>query len=52
MERLAPGLAECLSYYIADNGFERADHLSDAAHKKLIRRQWTAFNTALRVGLL
>lgn len=52
IERKYPGLAEALHYYLAENGFESAGHLSDADHKKLIRKQWKEFKAALRDGML
>ncbi len=51
MERANPHLADCFSFYLGDEGFDKALDLDDSAHKALIRRQWKAFNEALEDGL-
>ena len=50
MERKNPEMAECFVFYLLENGVACSDSLSDAQHKKLIRRQFKAFD-ALNGGL-
>ena len=50
MERENPDFAECFNYYLAEQGFDKAKGLSDDAHKKLIRRQFNEFMSAMRDG--
>ena len=50
MERKNSDLAECFSFYLAEEGFDEAISLSDAEHKKLICNQWQKFQDAMRDG--
>jgi len=50
MERANRDLAECFNFYLAEEGFDLSDDLSDSEHKKLIRRQWGEFQEAMRDG--
>ena len=50
MEKANRDLAECFNFYIAEEGFDQAEGLSDAQHKKLIQKQFNEFNAALRDG--
>ena len=52
MERENREITECFSFYLADEGLDKAIDLDDKKHKKLIRKQWSQFNSALRDGLL
>lgn len=51
MEREAPEMAGCFAFYLADEGIDRTEGLSDAQHKKLIRRQFKEFTDACSDGL-
>lgn len=51
MERENHHVAECFNFYLAEEGFDQAVGLSDAEHKKLIRRQFKKFTAAMRDGL-
>ncbi|SEP42119.1 hypothetical protein [Propionispora vibrioides] len=50
MEKANRALAECFNFYIAEEGFDQAEGLSDAQHKKLIQKQFNEFNAVLRDG--
>jgi hypothetical protein len=51
MERENPYIADCFSFYLSEEGQDRSEGLSDAEHKKLIRRQFKEFKSALRDGI-
>ena len=51
MERENMELAECFNFYLAEEGFDRANGLSDAAHKKLIKKQYDEFLSAMHDGM-
>ncbi len=51
LERLNPDMAGCFAYYVSEQGVDVSNGLSDAQHKKLIRRQWKKFTSALDDGL-
>ena len=51
MERQNAELADCFNFYLAEEGFDKADSLSDAVHKKLIRKQFAEFKSAMRDGI-
>jgi len=51
MERENMELAECFNFYLAEEGFDRAKGLSDAAHKKLIKKQYDEFLSAMHDGM-
>ena len=51
MERQNAELADCFNFYLAEEGLDKAHGLSDAAHKKLIKRQFAEFESAMRDGL-
>jgi hypothetical protein len=52
MERKNRDLAECFNFYLAEQGFDQGQGLSDSVHKKLIRRQFKEFKSAMRDGFL
>ena len=52
MERECGELADCFNFYLAERGYDQAQELSDAEHKKLIRRQYNEFLAAIRDGIL
>ena len=51
MEREDIELAGCFNFYLAEEGFDRAKGLSDAAHKMLITRQFDKFLSVMNDGL-
>ncbi len=51
MERQDSEMAECFAFYLAEQGVDVSNHLSDDQHKKLIRRQWDQFNAAIKDGI-
>ena len=51
MERENVELAECFNFYLAEEGFDRGKGLSDAAHKKLIKKQYGEFLAAMHDGM-
>ena len=51
MERENMELAECFNFYLAEEGFDRAKGLSDTAHKKLIKKQYSEFKAAMEDGI-
>jgi len=51
MERANPDLAECFLFYLAEEGYDKSESLSDKEHKKLIRRQFKEFISAMSDGL-
>ena len=51
MERQNAELADCFSFYLAEEGLDKSSGLSDAAHKSLIRRQFAEFESAMRDGM-
>jgi len=50
MDRENPDLAECFNFYLAEEGFDHAEGLSDDRHRKLIQKQFNKFKAALRDG--
>ena len=52
MERENPDMAECFLFYLAEQGFDKSQGLSDAKHKKLIREQFGEFLSAMRDGFM
>jgi len=52
MEKESRELAECFNFYLVEEGFDQGIGLSDAEHKKLIRKQWNQFKAAMEDGLL
>ena len=52
MEREAGELADCFCFYLSEEGFDRSDGLTDAKHKRLIRKQYKEFIAAMEDGLL
>lgn len=50
MDRENPDLAECFNFYLAEEGFDHAEVLSDDRHRKLIQKQFNKFKAALRDG--
>ena len=52
MERKNRDLAECFYFYLAEQGFDQGQGLSDSDYKKLIRRQFKEFKAAMRDGFL
>jgi hypothetical protein len=51
MEHENCDLAECFNFYLAEEGFDRTGGLSDAQHKKLIKKQFSEFVAAMRDGI-
>jgi len=51
MERENAELAECFNFYLAEQGFDKVQRLSDAEHKKLIRKQYKEFESVMNDGL-
>ncbi|MDR2972969.1 MAG: hypothetical protein LBU83_13770 [Bacteroidales bacterium] len=45
-------IADCFNYYLAEEGFDKTDGLPDMEHKKLIRKQFYEFKSAMHDGLL
>ena len=52
MERECGELADCFNFYLAEAGYDKVQGLSDAAHKKKIRRQFDEFKAAMHDGIL
>lgn len=52
MERETGELADCFAFYLAEEGYDMAQDLSDADHKKLIRKQFKEFKAAMSDGIL
>jgi len=52
MERTFGELADCFHFYLFEEGVDQADGLSDAEHKKLIRKQLGEFKSVLEDGIL
>jgi hypothetical protein len=52
MEREDSDLAECFNIYLAEQGYDLAQGLTDAQHKKLIRKQYNEFLSAMQDGFL
>ncbi|MCL2121703.1 MAG: hypothetical protein FWH28_05570 [Clostridiales bacterium] len=52
MERETGELADCFAFYLAEEGCDVAHGLSDADHKKLIRKQFQEFNAAMSDDIL
>lgn len=50
MEKANRDLAECFYFYLAEEGFDQAEDLSNDQHKKLIQKQFNEFKAALRDG--
>ena len=50
MERANRNLAECFNFYLAVEGFDHTEGVSNDQHKKLIQKQFTEFKAALRDG--
>ncbi len=44
-------MAECFAFYLAVQGVDVSEHLSDEQHKTLIRQQWEQFNDAFNDGI-
>jgi len=51
MERENAELAGCFNYYLAEQGIDKAGGLSDVQHKRLIRKQFAEFESAMRDGI-
>lgn len=51
MERQNPDMAGCFAYYLSEQGEDISAELTDAQHKKLIRKQWKKFAAVLRDGM-
>ena len=51
MQREDRGLADCFYYYLSEEGYDQGDDLSDSEHKKLIRKQWREFKSAMKDGI-
>ena len=51
MERENAELADCFNFYLAEQGFDKAQGLSNTDHKKLIHKQYKEFELAIHDGL-
>lgn len=51
MERKDAELARAFGYYVSEQGIDQTEGLSDAQHKRLIRRQFKLFNEAVQDGM-
>jgi len=51
MERVSGELADCFSFYLAEERIDQTDGLSNTEHKKLIRKQYKEFKSAKYDGL-
>jgi len=51
MERQNAELADCFNFYLAEEGLDKSEGLSESAHKKLIRKQFAEFKSAMRDGM-
>ena len=52
MERKYGLLADCFSFYLLEEGYDQSDFLTNAEHKKLIRKQFKEFKAAMHDGIL
>ena len=52
MERKYGQLADCFSFYLLEEGYDQSELLTDAEHKKLIRKQFKEFKSAMQDGIL
>ena len=52
MERETGELADCFAFYLAEEGYDKAQNLSDAAHQRLIKKQFKEFRAAMEDGIL
>ena len=52
MEREAGELADCFAFYLAEEGIDQTHGLTDTQHKKLIRKQYEEFLSAMEDGIL
>ena len=52
LERETGELADCFAFYLAEEGCDVSFGLSDADHKKLIRKQFKEFKAAMSDGML
>ena len=50
MERENCDLAECFNFYLAEEGFDRAEGLPDKEHKAFIRKQFKKLEEVIRDG--
>jgi hypothetical protein len=51
MEKENSELADCFNFYLAEQGFDKGEGLSDAQHKKLIKKQFAEFETVMHDGM-
>lgn len=51
MERQNAEIADCFYFYLAEEGLDKSDGLSDSAHRKLIKKQLAEFESAMRDGI-
>ena len=52
MERESGELADCFAFYLSEEGVDQTEHLTDTAHKKLIKKQYGEFKSAMSDGIL
>jgi hypothetical protein len=52
MERKYGELADCFSFYLLEEGYDLSETLTNTEHKKLIRKQFKEFKSAMRDGIL
>ena len=51
MEKENSELADCFYFYLVEQGFDQGEDLSDAQHKKLIKKQFAEFESAMNDGM-
>ena len=52
MARQSRGIADCFVFYLSEEGYAQTLGMTDSDHKKLIRKQFSEFKSALRDGIL
>jgi hypothetical protein len=52
MERDIYELADCFYFYLVEEGYDHSEYLTDGEHKKLIRRQFNEFMSAMNDDIL
>jgi len=52
LEREVGELADCFQFYLVEEGIDQSYGLSDAQHKRLIKKQFAEFMSAMHDGIL
>jgi len=52
MRRQSPEIADCFVFYLSEEGYDQTLGMTDGEHKKLIRKQFAEFKSALSDGML